>query len=320
MKKLLVSIGFFITFLACFTKPALADNTDVLDQANIISPEVQRDIKSINDERMSKLKGHPQIAVVTRNSLDGTGTGNIDDYGQQLFDKYHFGNKKYDNGVVLIIILHPHKIRMQTGYGLESILPDNYINTLMDDRMKSLFKEGKYSTGIDIMVNKMASRIESQSDALASNKDRTKNEDEMATFGKIFASEITMILPLALICIVILIPLVKRNAGDYEDKSDKFDNLVGERNLSSFDRARLDNLSIYEKRKAMGQIAKGVAAGIVIDRLLADHKRRHDDDYHHDHFDDNDSWDNDDSFDDFGGGDFGGFGGDSGGGGGDSSW
>ncbi len=215
MKKLLISIGFFITFLACFTKPALADNTDVLDQANIISPEVQRDIKSINDGRMSKLKGHSQIAVVTRNRLDGTGTGNIDDYGQQLFDKYHFGNKKYDNGVVLIIILHPHKIRMQTGYGLESILPDNYINTLMDDRMKSLFKEGKYSTGIDIMVNKMASRIESQSDALASNKDRTKNEDEMATFVKIFASEITMILPLALICIVILVPLVKRNAGDY---------------------------------------------------------------------------------------------------------
>lgn len=308
-KKLLFSFSFSIILLACFTNIALADNKDVLDQANIIAPKVQENIKNINDNQMSEIKGHPQIAVVTKKTLKGTGTDNIDEYGQQLFDKYHFGNKKYDNGVVLIVTLHPHKVRMQTGYGLESILPDSYINTLMDDQVKGLFKEKKYSAGINIMVNKIANRIESQSSKIKTNKQReTENAIKFRDL-------------LAIILIPsILIAFFKFNYDKkYKSDSKKFDNLIEQRNLSSFDRAYLSNLSLRKKAEAINEIGKGIAAGIVIDRLLSER------DYHSDDNDDDDHFDNSgfNGFTDFGGfsdNDFGGFGGDSGGGGGDSSW
>lgn len=308
-KKLLFSFSFSIILLACFTNIALADNKDVFDQANIIAPKVQENIKNINDNQMSKIKGHPQIAVVTKKTLKGTGTDNIDEYGQQLFDKYHFGNKKYDNGVVLIVTLHPHKVRMQTGYGLESILPDSYINTLMDDQVKGLFKEKKYSAGINIMVNKIANRIESQSSKIKTNKQReTENAIKFRDL-------------LAIILIPsILIAFFKFNYDKkYKSDSKKFDNLIEQRNLSSFDRAYLSNLSLRKKAEAINEIGEGIAAGIVIDRLLSER------DYHSDDNDDDDHFDNSgfNGFTDFGGfsdNDFGGFGGDSGGGGGDSSW
>lgn len=91
-------------FLVVFVQPVKADNQDVLDQANVLSESTQSKIKKINDNELSKIKGHPQIAVVTRNSLAGTKADVIDEYGQQVFDKYHFGRKGYDNGILIVIL------------------------------------------------------------------------------------------------------------------------------------------------------------------------------------------------------------------------
>lgn len=65
-------------FLVVFVQPVKADNQDVLDQANVLSENTQSKIKKINDNELSKIKGHPQIAVVTRNSLAGTKADDID--------------------------------------------------------------------------------------------------------------------------------------------------------------------------------------------------------------------------------------------------
>ena len=69
-------------FLVVFVQPVKADNQDVLDQANVLSESAQSKIKKINDNELSKIKGHPQIAVVTRNELAGTKADDIDEYGQ----------------------------------------------------------------------------------------------------------------------------------------------------------------------------------------------------------------------------------------------
>ena len=165
MKKLHKLIAFLgslilvLCFVGFFTSKAQAAQ-NVLDQAGILNHSTVHHIDQLNDNELSKIKGHPQLVVVTKKSLDDTSFDNINDYGQYLFDKYHFGRAGYDNGVLLLVILDPHGFRMQTGYGAESVLPDNYVHTLMSPKVKDLFRHNDYNQGIKIMADKAVNRMQ----------------------------------------------------------------------------------------------------------------------------------------------------------------
>lgn len=154
-----------ILCLLTFALPVHADNKDVKDNANVLDNTTQSYIKQINDDKMSKIKGHPQIAVYTVDDLNGD---DLDNYAQKIFDKYKFGTKGYDNGVLLLIDVGDHKIRMQTGYGIESAVPDEFVNQLMDSTVKSDFRKDDYSSGTKVMVDRLAKRIETHQNDLRS--------------------------------------------------------------------------------------------------------------------------------------------------------
>ena len=125
--------------LMIFNKPCFADDEDsflqfdeqdslfssdpsyVLDQASIINDSTQGYVNDINNNILDKLKGKPVIAVITSKDCQGE---DIADYSQKMFDKYHFGKGKLDNGVLIVINKEDYQVRVQTGYGMESILPD----------------------------------------------------------------------------------------------------------------------------------------------------------------------------------------------------
>lgn len=153
----------FLMFL--FTLPIHADNKDVKDTAGVLDNQVQNYIKRVNDDQLEKIKGHPQIAVYTVSDLEGN---DLDDYAQQLFDKYKFGTKGYDNGVLLLIAVNDHKVRMQTGYGIESAVPDQFVNQLMDPMVQEDFRENNYSTGTKLMVDRLVKQIQTHQSELRS--------------------------------------------------------------------------------------------------------------------------------------------------------
>ncbi|KXN76492.1 TPM domain-containing protein [Lactobacillus johnsonii] len=144
--------------LMIFNKPCFADDEDsflqfdeqdslfpsdpsyVLDQASIINDSTQDYVNDINNNILDKLKGKPVIAVITSKDCQGE---DIADYSQKMFDKYHFGKGKLDNGVLIVINKEDYQVRVQTGYGMESILPDIYLNKLI---VKAFTKQTKSRT------------------------------------------------------------------------------------------------------------------------------------------------------------------------------
>lgn len=144
-----------------------ADNQDVMDNANVLNDQTEQYIKQVNDKDLAKVKGHPQIAVITEKQVDG----DIEAKAQQLFNKYQFGHKGYDNGVLLLIDVGDHKVRMQTGYGIEGAVPDDFVNQLMNDRVQNDFRKKDYSTGTRVMVGKLSKRIITHKSELRSKSD-----------------------------------------------------------------------------------------------------------------------------------------------------
>lgn len=196
IRQLITTILIAIMSIICLTVPVSANNHDVRDDAGVLNQQTEDYIKSVNENQMAKIKGHPQIAVMT---IKTTGDEPIEDYAQNIFDKYHFGTKGYDNGVLLLIATKDHKMRMQTGYGIESVLPDTYVDDLMSDQVKADFKKGNFSAGTRKMVKQMSAKIVKDQDDLQSKSDATKYQKIADNIGKLLLYAVLAIMSVAVI-------------------------------------------------------------------------------------------------------------------------
>lgn len=147
--KRLQQIGCFYTCLmlvtVCLAQPNFPALTGrVVDQANILTDQQEQQLTS-------KLAAHEkktsnQVVVVTLPSLQGY---DIADYGYQLGRHWKIGQKNLDNGVLLIVAPNERKVRIETGYGLEGVLPDVLANQIIQDQILPHFRNGDFAGGIE---------------------------------------------------------------------------------------------------------------------------------------------------------------------------
>lgn len=95
-------------------------------------------------EKIEELTG-TQIAVVTISSLEGE---SLEDFTNMLFNKWRLGKKGKDNGLMFLISVYEKKIRIETGYGIEGIIPDSTAYRIIKDVMVPYFKNEEYAAGI----------------------------------------------------------------------------------------------------------------------------------------------------------------------------
>ncbi len=94
-----------------------------------------------------------QIAVVLIKTLDGAA---IEDYAQKLFREWGIGNKKTNNGILIIAAIDDRKMWITIGYGLEGAIPDITASSIYRNEMTPSFKEGNYYRGIDNAINALS--------------------------------------------------------------------------------------------------------------------------------------------------------------------
>ena len=94
-----------------------------------------------------------QIAVVTVKSLNGQ---DIQDVATATFRDWGIGNKKTNNGVLLLISLEDRKIRIEVGYGLEGAIPDVVASDIIANDLTPAFRQGNYYSGINKAVDDIA--------------------------------------------------------------------------------------------------------------------------------------------------------------------
>ncbi|MFN3534066.1 MAG: TPM domain-containing protein, partial [Desulfatiglandales bacterium] len=58
------------------------------------------------------------------------------------------GKKGEDKGVLIFLTLKERKMRIETGYGVEGILPDGLVGEIRDRYMIPYFKENRFGEGL----------------------------------------------------------------------------------------------------------------------------------------------------------------------------
>ena len=89
----------------------------VTDLAGIIQPQTKSQLEALCTELEQKTGA--QMAIVTVKSLDGN---DIQTYANDLFKQLGIGQKKQDNGVMLLVAPNERKYWTEVGYGLEPMI------------------------------------------------------------------------------------------------------------------------------------------------------------------------------------------------------
>jgi len=126
----------------------------VSDFAGLLSAEGKAQL----EDQLSRLEQDTtaEVAVVTIKSLEGS---TIEDYASRLFETWGIGKKGQDNGVLFLVAQEDRKLRIEVGYGLETIITDSRAGRIRDNDILPYFREDDYEKGIIAGVNAIETYI-----------------------------------------------------------------------------------------------------------------------------------------------------------------
>lgn len=169
----------------------------VNDYAKVLSDnereELERKLVAYDDSTST------QVAIVLVNTLEGYP---IEEYALKLFRDWGIGNKKTNNGVLIIAAIEDRKIRIETGYGLEGAIPDITANHIIQEDIAPNFRRGKYYEGLDAAANSLIKAALGEYKAPADYRKRKNNS------GKGISGMIIIF-----VIIIIILSNIKRGGG-----------------------------------------------------------------------------------------------------------
>ena len=145
MKRILL----FLMLCFCFSYAKISDylaqpnNHAVIDEAGILRPQIEEALNDLLikfDENSTN-----QISVVSVKSLGGY---EIEEFANEQARFLALGQKKYDNGILLLVAPNERKVRIEVGYGLEGVLTDGIAKRIIDYKILPHFKAGDYENGV----------------------------------------------------------------------------------------------------------------------------------------------------------------------------
>jgi len=83
----------------------------------------------------------------------------IEDYSTRVFEAWKVGRARLNNGAVLFIFTQDHRMRIQTGYGLEGALPDARCKEILEDLIAPKLRAGDFAGGVTAGVDAMMAAV-----------------------------------------------------------------------------------------------------------------------------------------------------------------
>lgn len=116
----------------------------VTDMAHLLKPGTLAQI----NQMISQLEANSgaELAVVT--VAQTKPASSVKEFATTLFNKWHIGKRGLDNGVLLLVSKGDHRVEIETGYGVESILPDATVGQIISEQIIPRFKANDYDRGI----------------------------------------------------------------------------------------------------------------------------------------------------------------------------
>jgi uncharacterized protein len=128
--------------------------THIHDEAHVLS---QPTVDSLESQLIAfEDSTSNQIAVLIISSLEGDV---LEDYALRVAEEWKLGQKGKDNGVLFLIVVDDHKMRIESGYGLEGVLTDAISSRIIRNEVAPAFRQNQFDEGVTKGVNAIMQTI-----------------------------------------------------------------------------------------------------------------------------------------------------------------
>lgn len=115
----------------------------VNDFANVISPPYEEKLVQVTGELLKKTE--VPVVVVTMPDIGGQ---DYNEYANRLYEAWGIGKKGVDRGVLIFVTIKERKMRIETGYGMEGVIPDGLAGQVRDQYMVPYLKQDRFGEGL----------------------------------------------------------------------------------------------------------------------------------------------------------------------------
>ncbi len=115
----------------------------VVDQASLLTPEERGRLET----KLEQLEAGTsvQIVIATIPSLQGE---SLEDYSIRLAEAWKMGQADLDNGVIVLVARDDLLVRIEVGYGLEAVIPNDLAWRILRERITPSFLANDYYGGL----------------------------------------------------------------------------------------------------------------------------------------------------------------------------
>jgi uncharacterized protein len=128
----------------------------VNDFAHVIDADSAREL----DARIRALQAASGDVVVVATVPTMEGFASIEEYAVRLFEVAKIGQKDKDNGLLIVVAVKEHKVRIEVGYGLEGFVTDGFSGDTIRRSMLPEFRRNNYGAGLlagaTVVINHIA--------------------------------------------------------------------------------------------------------------------------------------------------------------------
>jgi uncharacterized protein len=123
--------------------PRQINNTWVTDMAGILDEPTEAQLNAVISQ-LERSNG-TEVAVVT--VPETAPSASPKEFTTALFNYWGIGKKGKDNGVLFLISKGDRRVEIETGYGVEAILPDAKVGNIISTQITPRFKQGDFKGG-----------------------------------------------------------------------------------------------------------------------------------------------------------------------------
>lgn len=170
----------------------------VIDQAGLFTPAQSAQLTHFITE--IKAQGGPEIGVIVPTDLQGFA---IEEYSIRLAEAWNTGDKKNDNGFIIVIAPTERKMRIEVGNGIEGEITDLESSRWITGVLRPAFKSGDYAGGVAQVLLEVAGKFNVQISQAPVVRRTRRAKGELSPLG-------TLIM---MILFFFIFPLLNRSRG-----------------------------------------------------------------------------------------------------------
>ncbi len=146
--------------------PNPGGGTWVVDLPNVMTAQ---DRQFIN-QQMTALEADlgVEVAIVI---VDSVRAPTPKEFATALFNHWGIGKAGIDNGLLVLLVMSERRLEMETGYGMEAILPDGWLKNMQEELMVPEFRRGDFGAGLVAGLGAVDQRLRDYPDGIGHNPD-----------------------------------------------------------------------------------------------------------------------------------------------------